>query len=71
MNIVDGTFDAEERFAKTLELGELMWQNTLDIGLYEQNNVYPLGPHVDEWSDKLSRSDSRNISGLEWAPHRK
>jgi len=70
MKEVEATFDDAERFAKSVALGEMMWQNTLDIGLYEQNNVYPLGPHVDEWSDKLSRSDSRNISGLEWAPHR-
>jgi len=71
MNLVNDTFDADERFAKTVELGEWMWENTLDIGLYEQNNVYPLGPHLDSWEEHLSRSDARNISGLEWAPHRK
>ena len=65
------TFDNDERFQRTLEIGEWVWDNTLDIGLYVQNNIYPLGPHLDSWEDKLSRSDPRNISGLEWAPHRK
>ena len=64
-------FDNDERFQLTLEIGEWVWDNTLDIGLYLQNNIYPLGPALDPWEDKLSRSDARNISGLEWAPHRK
>ena len=68
---VNDIFDNDERFKRTLELGEFIWDNTLDIGLYVQNNIYPLGPHVDSWAEHLSRSDARNISGLEWAPHRK
>ena len=65
-----GIFDNDERFQETLEIGQFVWDNVLDIGLYVQNNVYPLGPNVDSWEDKLSSSDSRNISAFEFAPHR-
>ena len=63
-------FDAQERFEATKEIGQFVWDNVLDIGLYYQNNVYPLGPAVDSWADKLSRSDTRNVHAFEWAPHR-
>ena len=62
--------DRDERFQTTLEIGEWVWANTLDIGLYVQNNIYPLGPALDSWEEHLSSSDSRNISAFEFAPHR-
>lgn len=63
-------FDREERWEATMEIGQWVWDNTLDIGLYYQNNTYPLGPNLGSWADKLHRSDPRNLSALEWAPHR-
>ena len=64
-------FDAQERFDASVDIGQWVWDNVLDIGLYYQNNVYPLGPAVDSWADKLSRSDTRNVHAFEWAPHRR
>ena len=63
-------FDAQKRFDASVDIGQWVWDNVLDIGLYYQNNVYPLGPAVDSWGDKLSRSDTRNVHAFEWAPHR-
>ena len=65
------TFDDEERWRRTTEIGQFVWDNALNIGLYTQNNVYPLGPKVGSWAEKMERGDPRRISGLEWARHRK
>ena len=66
-----GISDVEERWKVETELGSWLWDNVLDIGLYTQNTVYPLGPEVDSWADKLGRGDARVISNMEWAPLRK
>jgi peptide/nickel transport system substrate-binding protein len=65
------TFDTEERWKLQNELGSFLWDNVLDIGLYSQNNIYPLGPKLDPWTERLGTADARRLSGLEWAPHRK
>ncbi len=64
-------FDNDERWQATVELGQWVWDNVLDIGLYVQNNIYPLGPNVDPWDEHLSTSDSRYMSAFEFAPHRR
>ena len=64
------TFDTEERWDLQRELGNFLWDNALDIGLYFANTIYVLGPEVDSWAEHLQRSDPRTISALEWAPHR-
>ncbi len=67
---VNAIFDNDERWQATVELGQWVWDNVLDIGLYVQNNIYPLGPNVDPWDEHLSTSDSRYMSAFEFAPHR-
>ena len=69
-NEVLETFDFDERWRLTMELGQLSWDNLANIGLYSQNIVYPLGPKLDPWTEHLDTVDPRRISGLEWAPHR-
>jgi ABC-type transport system substrate-binding protein len=64
------TFDPEERWKLQAEIGDWLWDNSLDIGLYSVNNIYPLGPNVDSWEDRLETGDTRRLSALEWAPHR-
>ena len=64
------TFDTTERWRLTTEIGQFMWDNALYMGLYTQNNVYPLGPDLDSWAENLEKGDTRRLSGLEWAPHR-
>ena len=65
-----GRFDAEERWKLQIEMGNWIWENAMEIGLYETNAVHPLGPKLDAWTEHLSRGDPRRISGLEWARHR-
>ena len=65
------TFDTEERWRLQTEIGDWLWDNSLDIGLYSVNNIYPLGPNLDSWGDRLETGDTRRLSALEYAPHRK
>ena len=65
------TFDTEERWKLTQELGDFIWDNVLDIGLYSQNTVYALSSKMDLWTEHLSSADPRRISALGWATHRK
>ncbi len=63
-------FNTADRWKATTAIGQFMWDNVMSIGLYTQNNVYPLGPDLDPWDENLEKGDTRRLSGLEWAPHR-
>ena len=65
------TFDTAERWEVQQDTGHWIWENTMDIGLYTVNAVYPLGPKLDSWAEHLETGAQRRISALEWAPHRK
>ena len=65
------TFDVEERWNRTVEIGQFIWDNKLSIGLYTANTVYALGPNVGSWQEHLATGDPRRISSLEWVPHSK
>ena len=64
------TFDKEERWEKNLEVGSWFWDNTLNFGLWQANQIHALGPKVGDWGEHLETGNTRRISGLEWAPHR-
>ena len=64
-------FDTEKRWKLHQDLGEFLWEQSLDIGLYRSNTVYALGPKIDSWAEHLETGDPRRISALQWAPHRK
>ena len=63
-------FDSEKRWKIQTELADWIWEQSLDIGLYTTNTVYPLGPKIDSWQEHMETGDPRRISGLQWAPHR-
>ena len=63
-------FDTEKRWKLHQELGDFLWEQSLDIGLYRSNTVYALGPKIDSWEEHLETGDPRRISALQWAPHR-
>ncbi len=65
------TFDSEARWKLTQELGDFIWDNVLDIGLYSQNTVYALSSKLDPWTEHLSSADPRRISALAYATQRK
>ncbi len=65
------TFDSDDRWKLQTELADWIWDQALDIGLYSTNSLYALGPKVDSWEEHMETGDSRRISGLHWAPHRK
>ena len=48
------TFDSAERWKIQTEVGKFMFDNALDIGLYNVSKVWPLGPKIDDWSDDLA-----------------
>ena len=65
------TFDFDKRWAIQLEMGQFMRDNALSIGVYGQNQVFPLGPKLDSWEEHLSMGMPGAITALEYAPHRK
>ena len=71
MNAAYSTFDFDDRWEIQLEMGQWMRDNGMGIGVYGQNQVFPLGPQVDSWEEHLSLGMAQSISALEYAPHRK
>jgi peptide/nickel transport system substrate-binding protein len=64
-------FNKEERWKVQMEMGQFLWDNALDIGLYTVNNIYPLGPKIDSWEEHLETGDPRRLSSIEYAPRRR
>ena len=64
------TFDFEERWAIQVEMGQWMRDNGMGIGVYSQNQVFPLGPQLDGWGDHLSMGYAQVLTAFEYAPHR-
>ena len=62
------TFDFDKRWAIQLEMGQFMRDNALSIGVYGQNQVFPLGPKLDSWEEHLSMGMPGAITALEYAP---
>jgi len=61
-----------EREELELKVTRFMYDNVMtSVGLYVFDNVYPVGPRVEEWSQHIRLGDTRNINGLEWAQPRK
>jgi ABC-type transport system substrate-binding protein len=42
-------FDDEARWAKQAEIAHWFFDNVVDISLYAEAAVWPLGPTIDEW----------------------
>jgi peptide/nickel transport system substrate-binding protein len=64
--------DPKEREELELKVTRFMYHNVLtSVGLYVFDNVFALGPRVEEWTQHIRLGDTRNINGFEWAQHRK
>ena len=62
----------QEREAYELEAVRFFYAHALaGIGLYSYDSVWPLGPRLGPWLDRIRRGDIRLINSLEWAPHRR
>ncbi len=64
------TPDADARWALQFEMGDWLRDNALAMAVYSLDQIFPLGPQVDPWSEHLSMGEAQSISGLEYAPHR-
>ena len=64
-------FNSAERYAVTREIGRWMFDNVMDIGLYNLDIVWPIGPKLEVWDEHLRTADTRRLSGLEFVEHRK
>ena len=64
-------FDYDKRLETSRKIEQFIFDNSLAFDIYAVNMVWPIGPRIDSWLDNLSRGDARNISGVEWIPHRK
>ena len=66
-----GIVDGDKRLKVTAEIAKFMYENTLGVGLYSVNFVWPLGPRIDSWLEHMDSGDRRNLSSTEYTPHRK
>ncbi len=66
-----GIVDADKRIKVTVEIAKFMYDNTLGVGLYSVNFIWPLGPRIDSWLEHMDSGDRRNLSSTEYTPHRK
>jgi peptide/nickel transport system substrate-binding protein len=64
-------FDPEKRWGIQKEMGRWLFDNALNIGMYNAHTEWPLSPRIDTWEKHLQRGDTRRISQFEYIPHRK
>ena len=62
-----GEVDFEARRALAIEITTFMFENALtNIGLYNFDVVWPVGPSIQPWSEGVRYRDLRNINGYEY-----
>lgn len=67
-----GEVDFEARRALAIEITTFMFENAItNIGLYNFDVVWPVGPRIQPWSEGVRYRDLRNINGYEYIKHRK
>ena len=66
-----GEVNFEARRALALEITTFMFENAItNIGLYNFDVVWPVGPRIQPWSEGVRYRDLRNINGYEYIKHR-
>ncbi|PKB79515.1 MAG: hypothetical protein BZY88_12905 [SAR202 cluster bacterium Io17-Chloro-G9] len=59
------------REALEREIGAFLFDNALtDINYYTIDTVWPIGPRISPWLEKVRTSDVRQINGYEYIQHR-
>ena len=61
-------FDDEARWAKQAEIAHWFFDNVVDISLYAEAAVWPLGPTIDEWEQMSPVNDW--LQNWDSVPHR-
>ncbi len=62
-----GEVDFEARRALAIEITTFMFENAItNIGLYNFDVVWPVGPRIQPWSEGVRYRDLRNINGYEY-----
>ena len=61
-------FDDEVRWAKQAEIAHWFFDNVVDISLYAEAAVWPLGPTIDEWEQMSPVNDW--LQNWDSVPHR-
>ncbi|NQW24510.1 MAG: ABC transporter substrate-binding protein [SAR202 cluster bacterium] len=70
MPLASTLFDADERWVAQKEVGRFLYDNALDIGLYDFDVIWPLSSNVASWKENIRLGDTRNINGMEFAKPR-
>ncbi|MFQ6030113.1 MAG: ABC transporter substrate-binding protein, partial [Dehalococcoidia bacterium] len=63
-----GSLTDDERWGQLAEMATFVFENVVNIPLYTENSVWPLGPNLGEW-EPLNRN-YQWLSNWEAAPHR-
>ena len=62
-----GEINDEARRALALEITTFMFENAItNIGLYNFDVIWPVGPRIQPWSEGVRFRDLRNINGYEY-----
>ena len=62
-----GEIDSAARRELAIEVTTFMFENALtNIGLYNFDVVWPVGPRIQPWSEGVRYRDLRNINGYEY-----
>jgi peptide/nickel transport system substrate-binding protein len=70
LNKAIGIPQEAERYEVMIEAARFMYENDLASGLYIVNVVWPLGPRIDSWVERLNYSGPGDLTAFEWIPHR-
>jgi ABC-type transport system substrate-binding protein len=65
------TLDPADRERLEAEIGQWIFDNALTyIAPFTLDAVWPVGPHIEEWSNHVRRADLRYLSGFEYVQPR-
>jgi len=71
INLANNTIDPVALDTIQRDVAQFMFDQVVQPAIYSWDAVWPVGPRIEEWTEFVKHTDTRNINGFEFMDHRK
>lgn len=71
INLGNNTIDPVALDTIQRDVAQFMFDEVVQPALYSWDAVWPVGPRIEEWTEFVKHTDTRNINGFEFMRHRR
>ncbi|NQW24511.1 MAG: ABC transporter substrate-binding protein [SAR202 cluster bacterium] len=70
INLANNTIDPVALDNIQRDVAQFMFDEVVQPALYSWDAVWPVGPRIEDWTEFVKHTDTRNINGFEFMRHR-